>query len=152
MSPLTSSCTCVCLSWPLCLLSAHVQKQHVCSSSWLHLHTLPGLLLSYFPHQKKKAPKKKGPCVIVKVLLLTGEIHLATWAVLKVLSFKTRIQADQLFPYIDLPAIILSSNVLDNRATSERAITDKQCDNMRSVRGLALLRVRVTQGPSISRY
>lgn len=40
-------------------------------------------------------------------------------------------QDDQLFPYIDLPAIILSSNGLNNRALSEAAITDKQRDNMR---------------------
>lgn len=40
-------------------------------------------------------------------------------------------QGDQLFPYIDLPAIILSSNGLNNRALSEAAITDKQRDNMR---------------------
>lgn len=31
-------------------------------------------------------------------------------------------QEDRLFPYIDQPAIILSSNVLNNRALSEMAI------------------------------
>lgn len=40
-------------------------------------------------------------------------------------------QDDQLFPYIDLLAIILSSNGLNNRALSETAIRDKQRDNMR---------------------
>lgn len=58
--------------------------------------------------------------------------HPATWALLRMFCFQSRIQADQLFPYIDLPTIILSSNVLNNRALSETAITGKPCDNMRS--------------------
>lgn len=58
--------------------------------------------------------------------------HPATRALLRMFCFQSRIQADQLFPYIDLPAIILSSNVLNNRALSETAITGKPCDNRRS--------------------
>lgn len=59
-------------------------------------------------------PEKKEICVIVKAALLGGENRVATWAVLKTRrSLKTvvffKIQADQLFLYIDVPALILSS-------------------------------------------
>lgn len=48
--------------------------QQFITASALSAWVAPFLL----PQPKKKSPKKKGPCVIVKVLLLTGEIHLAT--------------------------------------------------------------------------
>lgn len=88
---------------------------------------------SLSPWETKKTNRLRA-CVTVKVLLLRGENHLATWAILKVLcTLKTSIWAHQLFPYIDLPAITLSSSLQNNRAQSEIAIMDKQCDNMRSV-------------------
>lgn len=58
-------------------------------------------------------------------------------------------QDDLLFPYIDLPAIIPSSDVLNNRVLSEKAITDKPCDNMTCAAGSALRREGVTSGHSI---
>lgn len=57
-------------------------------------------------------------------------LHEQFW---KCSAWKTPIWTHQLFPYIDLPAIILCSSLQNNRARSEIAIMDKQCDNMRSV-------------------
>lgn len=86
----------------------------------------------FFFYLQKKEQRKQKPTVCVIVRDLRGKNHPATWALLRMFCFQSRIQADQLFPYIDLPAIILSSNVLNNRALSETAITAKLCDNMRS--------------------
>lgn len=85
-----------------------------------------------FFYLQKKEQRKQKPTVCVIVRDLTGKNHPATRALLRMFCFQSRIQADQLFPYIDLPAIILSSNVLNNRALSETAITGKPCDNRRS--------------------
>lgn len=90
---------------------------------------------SFFQKEKNKTQKnerkKRALCVIVRDLRERGGGGGSSRYMSSSENALLSKQDDQLFPYIDLPAIILSSNGLNNRALSEAAITDKQRDNMR---------------------